>query len=279
MNPTEVPTVAPVIRAAWVNRPADQVFEVFTEEIGAWWPLPSHGIFGEMSGGVCFRDQQLIEQSTDGREAIWGEVLAWEPPERLVIGWHPGRDSAQASRVEVSFESDGDGTRVVIEHRGWEVFGKDALERRLGYIGPNAWGYVLDHFADGAELRSDGPDLAGLDEAYEQFFAEADRGGFGPSQDGEWDAAQVVAHVALNDAAMVGVCQALVHEKSTRFENTICQDVDVLAAYIDAAGDFDELVARGRAMSRLVMGSVRRLNRDQLRAEVPRPKSKGLPLP
>lgn len=258
----------PVVRAAWVNRSAEDAFEVFTTEIGAWWPLPTHGLFGAASSSVVFRDQKLIELSVDGSEATWAEVLAWEPARRVVLSWHPGGDGTQASEVEILFEPDGAGTRVVIEHRGWQAFGQAAVERRLGYVGPNAWGYVLDHFADGAEGRPDAVDVAELAAAYETFFTEAEQGGFGPAPEGEWNAEQVVAHVALNDAAMLGVCQAIVHQNPSRFENQVCQDLDVLANFIDTRHGMDGLIEAGRDMARLVMASLCRLSADQLETDV-----------
>lgn len=261
-------TLPPVVRAAWVNRPADEAFEVFTAEIGAWWPLPSHGLFGNDSTNVAFRNGKLIEQSVDGSEAIWGEVLAWEPAVRFVMSWHPGGDGTQASEVEVAFEPDGAGTRVVIEHRGWETFGDAAAARRLGYVGPNAWGYMLDHFADAAEQRLDAVDVTELAAAYETFFTEAEAGGFGQAPEGEWNAEQVVAHVALNDGAMLGVCQAIVHQNETRFENQVCQDPDVLAGFIATNRDLPGLVAAGRHLSQLVLASLRRLSPDQRKTPV-----------
>jgi len=258
----------PVVRAAWVNRSAEDAFRIFTTEIGAWWPLPTHGLFGDKSASVGFKDQQLVERSVDGAEVLWGQVLVWQPSQRLVLAWHPGGDGTQASEVEVVFESDGAGTRVVIEHRGWEAFGEAAIERRLGYVGPNAWGYVLDHFADGVEVRPDAVDVAALAAAYETLFAEAEKGGFGPAPEGEWNAEQVMAHVALNDAAMLGVCQALVHQNETRFENEVCQDLDVLAAYIAANNGMPGLIEAGREMSQLVLASLRRLSPEQLDAPV-----------
>lgn len=254
----------PVVRAAWVNRSAEDAFEIFTTEIGAWWPLPTHGLFGDRSASVGFQDKRLVERSVDGSEVLWGSVLVWEPSRRLVLAWHPGGDSDQASEVEVLFASEGAGTRVVIEHRGWETFGEAAAARRLGYVGPNAWGYVLDHFADGAEVRLDAVDVTELAAAYQALFTEAEAGGFGDAPEGEWNAEQVVAHVALNDAAMLGVCQAIVHQKPARFENEICQDLDVLAAYIDANNGLAGLVDAGRDMSRLVLAALRRLSPDQL---------------
>ena len=64
-----IPPIPPVIRAAWVDRPAEEAFQVFTQEIGAWWPLPTHGLFGDRSGSVHFRDGKLIEGVTNDRVA------------------------------------------------------------------------------------------------------------------------------------------------------------------------------------------------------------------
>lgn len=265
MSSTVPPAAAaPVIRTAWVQRSPAEAFSIFTDEIGAWWPLPSHGLFGSEAGGLIFQDDKLVEYATDGREKIWGEVVSWEPPGRLVITWHPGRDEDEASRVAVTFEADRGGTRVIIEHDGWETFGQDAMERRRTYAGPNAWGYVLDHYCDATEPHVQPLDLSGLEAAYEAFFAEAERDGFSPPTDGGWDADQVLAHVALNDAAMVAVCQGLVHGNPTRFENIVCQDHAALASWIEAAGDRGGLIERGRSAARQVQAALRRLSPKQL---------------
>ncbi len=266
-EPTAEPAT-PIVRAARVQRSVADAFRIFTDEIGAWWPLPSHGLYGDRAGGVAFRDGRLIEYATDGTETVWGEVLAWEPPDRLVVTWHPGRDASDGSEVEVRFEADGAGTRVVVEHRGWEAFGADGLARRRGYVGPGAWGHVLDHFADGAEPRTDGADLSMLTSAYEAFFAEADAGGFGPPNDDGWTAEEVVAHVTLNDAALSAVGQALVHGDEPLFANTVCQDRRVLAAWIEAHGDLDGLVERGRHAARVACATLARLSPEQRATEV-----------
>lgn len=265
---TDTTTAPPVIRAAWVRLPPADAFEVFTDEIGAWWPLPTHGIFGNRAGGLTFRDGRLIERSIDGTETTWGHVLIWEPAERLVITWHPGRDDDDASRVEVSFEPDAGGTRVVLEHRGWETFGEQALDRRRSYAGPGAWGSVLDHYGDATESRCDGPDLRDLGAAYEAFLIEAEAGGFGDAAEGEWDADRVIAHVTLNDAAILAVCQSLVHGSPITFENRTCQDPAVLTAWVDACGTRDELIVRCRHMATQTMAALRRLTPEQRATEV-----------
>ncbi len=260
-------TVPPVVRSAWVNRPLEEAFAVFTDQIGAWWPLPTHGL-ASVAGSVGFSDGALIEQAAYGTQITWGEVLEWDAPNQVVLAWHPGQERSEASEVEVAFVPDGEGTRVVIEHRGWDGFGADAMKRRKGYAGPNAWGHVLDHYADLADVRPDAADLSGLAASYEQFFAEADKGGFGSAPEGEWNAEQVVAHVALNDAGMLGVCQALVHQTEARFENLICQDLGVLANYIERHDGMAGLIESGRKMADLVLAALSRLSPEQLQTPV-----------
>ncbi len=258
----------PILRAAWVPRDPEAAFAIFTQEIGAWWPLPSHGMFGGEAGGLCFRNGQLVEHATDGRETVWGQVLAWEPPERLVITWYPGQDHDDASQVTVTFSADGDGTQVLLRHDGWEAFGDAAMARRRGYAGPGAWGSVLDHYCDITEPPLELLDLTELADAYDAFFAEAERGGFGDPLDEAWNADEVLAHVALNDAAMVAVCQALAHGRPARFDNVICQDRAVLAGWIDRAGSREALVDRCRVSARQVQAALRRLSPQQLATEV-----------
>jgi uncharacterized protein YndB with AHSA1/START domain len=270
-------SVAPVVRAVHVRRPPAEVFWLFTDRIGSWWPLPTHGMYGDEAGGLAFEDGRLVERSTRGDDNVWGEVLAWEPPSRVVFSWHVGRAAGPASEVEVRFTPDVDGTRVELVHRGWEAFGDDALVRRQGYVGPSAWGYVLDHFADLADRpdgRVDGADprdLAALSEAYDAFFQVASAGGFGPPPDGEWRAELVVAHVAVNDDALAAVCRGLIAQSpGVHLDNATTQDVTVLQAFVDAhGGGLEALVAAGRTHAAAYLDLLGRLDTDQLAAEVP----------
>ncbi len=266
-------TPSPIIRSAHVPRPREETFELFTAEIGSWWPLPTHGIFEAEAGGVFFDDGRLVERSTDGRESVWAEIVSWVDGERIVLNWFPGRSADDASEVEFRFDDDDAGTRVTIEHRGWERFGPDAFARRRGYLGPNAWGSILDNFGDAAEPKVPAETLSRLINGYDAFFAEAEKGGFGPAPDGEFGAAEVIAHIGLNDAAMASVCQALIHGTEPRFDNHRCHDADALARWIDEAGsneasDLSGLIAKGRAIARQVVGLVSRLNEQQLAADV-----------
>ncbi len=267
-------TLSPVLRAVHVRRTPTDAFEIFTRRIGAWWPLLSHGLFGERSGGLAFAGDRLVERSLEGEEVLWGTVTAWEPGRRLALTWHPGRDDGPATAVEVVFTADDDGTRVELTHRGWDVFGADALAARRTYCGPNAWGWVLEHFADVADRQADGPetvtDTAALRAAYATFFAEALAGGFGPPPAGEWSHLQVVAHVAVNDDGIAAVSRGIVQRLETRFDNALPNDLATLDVLVKAHdGDLAALVATARQRAQEVVLLLERLGPEQLETRVP----------
>ncbi len=259
---------APILRSAHVRRPIDEVFVLFTDQIGSWWPLPTHGLFAERSAGVAFVDGQLVERADDGTTTTWGEVLEWTPPHLVSMTWHPGREHADASTVEVRFTADDDGTRIDLCHRGWETFGEAAEARRRSYVGPNAWGYVLDFFCSRSESDDGADELAALAAAYEQFFAEAAAGGFADPPAGEWTADQVVAHVAVNDDAMATICRSLVHEGATTFDNRNANDHATLDTLVADASGTAALIATARQRARVLIGLLATLDDDQRASEV-----------
>ena len=69
-------------------------------------------------------------------------MLAWEPPARLVVTWHPGRDPKDATELEIRFVPVEGGTRVELEHRGWARLGAEAGEMRRGY--DRGWASVFE---------------------------------------------------------------------------------------------------------------------------------------
>lgn len=147
MNPT-----APVIKTREIPLPAQEAFRLFTERLDTWWPMSTHSI-GASEGGVDsvavrFEGRiggQVVEILSDGREYSWGEVIAWNPPERFVITWHPNINPTAASILEVRFTAQGDNaTTLYLEHRGWEEFGEHGLELRGQY--EPGWDFVLSGY-------------------------------------------------------------------------------------------------------------------------------------
>ena len=96
-----------------------EAFELFTTRIASWWPVGTHSYGGDDVTDVVLEPRvggRLYEVTATG-EQDWGSVLAWEPPDRVVLDWQIGE--ARGSEVEVRFSPEGPGTRVELEHRGF----------------------------------------------------------------------------------------------------------------------------------------------------------------
>ncbi len=131
MSERTIDTGTAVRKSVTVTAPVERAFRIFTDELGSWWPFQGHSLSDAevetaiLEGRVGGR---LFERSRDGRELLWGTIVAWEPPHRFATTWHPGRDEATAQELEVRFHAEGDRTRVEVEHRGWERLGDEMPE-------------------------------------------------------------------------------------------------------------------------------------------------------
>jgi uncharacterized protein YciI len=103
-------------------------------------------------GTVAFAGGQIIERSADGRQAVWGTVTRWEPPDAVAFTWHPGHGAERASHVEVTFTAADKQTLVSLTHSGWEIF-DDPAAARSEY--DQGWAQVLGQYA--ALLHRPGP--------------------------------------------------------------------------------------------------------------------------
>ena len=63
-------TILPVTKSLVVKQPIAAAFRLFTSEIGRWWPLNTHSVFGE-AAKTCVVDEQvsgrIYEVHADGR--------------------------------------------------------------------------------------------------------------------------------------------------------------------------------------------------------------------
>jgi uncharacterized protein YndB with AHSA1/START domain len=135
-------SIEPVIKTVTVACAPEEAFRYFTADFGVWWPSASHSVVAYASG---FKDQpatvileprlrgRIYERARTGEEHVWGSVLEWEPPRRVVFSFHPGRDDQQAQTVEVTFRAAPEGARVVLTHSGWERLGANAQQQRDSY--------------------------------------------------------------------------------------------------------------------------------------------------
>jgi hypothetical protein len=147
--------IEPVRKTREVPLSVERAFELFTVRIGTWWPVATHSLAGSEVTSVRFEGRiggRVFEVASDGTEQIWAEVLAWDPPSRFVLSWHPNPDPVAASVVHVRFESADAGCTISIEHRGWEEFGDDEGMALRDRYDPG-WDAVLAPFV-GAATRT-----------------------------------------------------------------------------------------------------------------------------
>jgi Activator of Hsp90 ATPase homolog 1-like protein len=115
-----VTTVVPVDPAA--------AFEVFTGQVDAWWKRGPRYRPGRLRLGIMRFDPPGVggrllevydEASGDAFEV--GRVRVWKPAEKLVFEFRARNfEPDQSTEVEVRFEAVAGGTRVTLEHRGWD---------------------------------------------------------------------------------------------------------------------------------------------------------------
>jgi uncharacterized protein YndB with AHSA1/START domain len=139
----EATTLPAIRKSITVDCPVEEAFRTFTEGAASWWPFGTHSVHGEQAKAVVWEGAGgRVYERGGPTEAVWGEVLVWEPPHRFVTTWHPGRGPEEATELEVRFSPEGDGTRVELEHRGWEQRGREA---RASY--DSGWGTILELYA------------------------------------------------------------------------------------------------------------------------------------
>lgn len=106
-------------------------FEVFTEKASSWWP-PTHSRSGAPES-VSIEPRvggRIFERTASGEEHDWGEVLSWEPPQRLAYLWHIYGPREKATRVEIAFDASEDGTEITVHHSGFERLGAEGQTLR-----------------------------------------------------------------------------------------------------------------------------------------------------
>lgn len=135
-------------------------FDLFTREIGRWWKRgPAYRMRPRKNGRMRFEPERpggcLLETYDDGTPpAVFAEIRVWEPGRRVVLDWHTGNyRPGEKTEVEIRFKPADGGTRVIVEHRGWEALPPDHPVRHrlpenefLAMTG-NWWRAILDAMA------------------------------------------------------------------------------------------------------------------------------------
>ena len=137
-------TVPPIRREVPVDAGPQLAFDVFTGDIGRWWPIAELSVYGA-GATVTMADEEIVERSPDGHSALWGTITRWAPPFALAFTWHPGQLPDRASHIEVTFTAIGEQTLVTLIHSGWETF-DDPAAARAEY--DQGWPMVLTRYAE-----------------------------------------------------------------------------------------------------------------------------------
>jgi len=145
----------PVRQSVVVRAPQRRTFDTFVATIGAWWPVQPFSAGKDQIREVTVERRaggRVYETWADGTELDWGELLAWEPPERFTMTW---TGTPLPTEVAFSFAALGPAlTRVTVEHRGWDAMTEEQLAQDCALPGGYAsgaystgWSRILDRFA------------------------------------------------------------------------------------------------------------------------------------
>jgi uncharacterized protein YndB with AHSA1/START domain len=116
-------------------------FKVFCEDMHEWWP----GGFGGKDSKVFLEGRvggRYYERRADGSEYEIGRVTAYEPPSIVAFTWRAPSWNV-TTQVEIRFSAEAGGTRIELEHSGWDQSEK-TREARTNY--DSGWGRILEHY-------------------------------------------------------------------------------------------------------------------------------------
>jgi uncharacterized protein YndB with AHSA1/START domain len=146
-----------VKRSIVVEAPIARAFKVFTENFGSFKPA-EHNMLAVQIAETVFEPWvggYLYDRGIDGSECRWARVLAYEPPNRVLLSWNISpqwqieTDPDKVSEWEVRFTAEtAQRTRVEIEHRKLERHGEGWERVRDGVAGDQGWPLYLQRYAD-----------------------------------------------------------------------------------------------------------------------------------
>lgn len=139
-------TTESIVKSVVVDFAPAEAFDLFTARVATWWPVRTHSYGGEKVTNVVLEPRVggRLYEVTDEGEQDWGTVRTWDPPHGFSLEWLIGE--ACGTEVEVTFEPEGPGSRVTLEHRGFS-----ASAPRDRYAG--GWDVVLAPFVESASKK------------------------------------------------------------------------------------------------------------------------------
>jgi uncharacterized protein YndB with AHSA1/START domain len=148
---------SPVKQSVVVEAPIDRAFKVFTEKFGSFKPR-EHNLLGVEIAETVFEPRvggHIYDRGIDGSECRWARVLAYEPPDRVLLSWNISpqwrieSDPEKASEWEVRFIAEtANRTSVELEHRKLERHGEGWESVRNGVDSDQGWPLYLRRYAE-----------------------------------------------------------------------------------------------------------------------------------
>ena len=139
-----------------VEAPIERAFRVFTEDFDRIKPREHNMLAVDIAESV-FEPRvggRVYDRGVDGSECQWARVLAFEPPDRVVVSWDISphwqieTDLDRTSEVEVRFVAETpQRTRLELEHRNIERHGPGWEGVRDGVADDAGWTLYLDRYA------------------------------------------------------------------------------------------------------------------------------------
>jgi uncharacterized protein YndB with AHSA1/START domain len=145
-----------VRRQIAVDAPIERAFTVFTERFGDFKP-PEHNLLKAAIAETVFEPRvggHIYDRGTDGTECRWARVLAFEPPNRVVVSWDISpywqieTNPDHTSEVEIRFIAETpQRTRLELEHRNIDRHGPGWESVHDGVADDAGWALYLDRYA------------------------------------------------------------------------------------------------------------------------------------
>lgn len=123
-----------VERNILIDAPPERVWQGWVDEINAWWSRPYY-IDAERVTGLRFEPRLgglFVEEWGQDAGYLIGQIIEWLPPRRLAYTWSEKSWSGITTIVRLELFPEGDGTRLALQHEGFERL-PDGADQRAGY--------------------------------------------------------------------------------------------------------------------------------------------------
>jgi uncharacterized protein YndB with AHSA1/START domain len=143
-----------VTESIYIKASKAKVFEAFVNHIDEWWPRQ-----GKYNYSFATEDTQpgqiqieprlggrFYETFANGQVYQIGEVLAWQPPDRLQLSWK-GREYQAPTLIDVFFDQADAHTKVTLTHSGFSAAGVPEYAESYGV----GWNEILGFLSTWAE--------------------------------------------------------------------------------------------------------------------------------